>query len=270
MCCLNNSFRTIWRIVWILKNSSEDVNMVNICRMTMYTNPANRRRWAKVVLMLGLRQRRWANNKTTLAQRLLFTGKWVYLTIDIHTQGGEGSGGGGVRIPPLSTTCWQRKWEYIADFAVISAKIGHFNHSNLKLDFFSFGGGPRDPPPLLYLPFQTFLAETLTLIHVPVGYLILSIFLGQLVFIPSKHETLKQCCFKTTLLQCFVFSGIILQKPDPQRFWYRPTTYRALIFPANLLLETFIKGWLYVGPTLQTVGQHLTNIRFKHCYCWFV
>ena len=34
-------------------------------------------------------------------------------------------GGGRGDIPP----CWQRKREYIADFAVISAKICHFKHS---------------------------------------------------------------------------------------------------------------------------------------------
>ena len=30
-------------------------------------------------------------------------------------------------IPPL---CWQKNLKYTVDFAVISAKIGHFKHSN--------------------------------------------------------------------------------------------------------------------------------------------
>ena len=74
----------------------------------------------------------------------------------------------GVQTLPLSTTgggglnppcCWQRKWEYIPDFAVISAKIGHFKHSNLKKKNL-LGEATRRPTPF-GPPFQTFLAETL-------------------------------------------------------------------------------------------------------------
>ena len=38
-------------------------------------NPANTRRRANVVLMLGQRRRRWPNISTTLGQRLVFAGK---------------------------------------------------------------------------------------------------------------------------------------------------------------------------------------------------
>ena len=37
-------------------------------------NPANTRRWTIVVLMLGQRRRRWANNKPTLVQGVVFAG----------------------------------------------------------------------------------------------------------------------------------------------------------------------------------------------------
>ena len=70
----------------------------------------------------------------------------------------------GVRTPPLSTTgggisppCWQEKLKYFLYFTVISGKIGHFKHQNLKtLIFFSPGGVPRPPtpfgPPLSNIP----------------------------------------------------------------------------------------------------------------------
>ena len=37
--------------------------------------PANMRRWANVVLLLGQRRRRWAISKPTLGQRLMFAWK---------------------------------------------------------------------------------------------------------------------------------------------------------------------------------------------------
>ena len=39
--------------------------------------PANTRRWPNDGLMLGQRQRRWANIKPTLLQRLVFAGIWL-------------------------------------------------------------------------------------------------------------------------------------------------------------------------------------------------
>ena len=71
---------------------------------------------------------------------------------------------GGVRPPPpLSTTggILAKKKEYIADFAVISAKTGHFKHSEKNSEIISSEDGPPDPPPLLDPSFQTFLAKTL-------------------------------------------------------------------------------------------------------------
>ena len=52
--------------------------------------------------------------------------------------------------PPLSTTggILAKKKEYIADFAVISAKTGHFKHSEKKLWIhFFWGWTPRPPTP---------------------------------------------------------------------------------------------------------------------------
>ena len=42
-------------------------------------NPADTRRWTNVVLMLGQRQRRWANIKTIFFQRIVSAGNLVYL-----------------------------------------------------------------------------------------------------------------------------------------------------------------------------------------------
>ena len=39
------------------------------------SGPAHKRRWTNVGLMLSHRIRRWANNKTTLVQRLVFAGE---------------------------------------------------------------------------------------------------------------------------------------------------------------------------------------------------
>ena len=69
--------------------------------------------------------------------------------------------------PPLSTTggdippCWQKKLKYFLYFTVISVKIDHFKHQNLKtLIFLSWGSAPRPLTPF-QPPFQTFLAENL-------------------------------------------------------------------------------------------------------------
>ena len=59
-----------------------------------------------------------------------------------------------VRISP---PCWQEKFKYFPHFTVISVKMGHFKHQNLKtLIFFSWGRTPRPPtpfgPPLSNIP----------------------------------------------------------------------------------------------------------------------
>ena len=48
--------------------------------------------------------------------------------------GGGGLGGVPLSAPQggISPPCWQRKWQYIPDFAVISVQICHFKHTKFK------------------------------------------------------------------------------------------------------------------------------------------
>ena len=70
----------------------------------------------------------------------------------VSARGGSGGGpdpthsapqGGGGLSPP----CWQEKIKYFLYFTVISVKIGHFKHQNLKTRFFFSWGGPQTPHP---------------------------------------------------------------------------------------------------------------------------
>ena len=47
----------------------------------------------------------------------------------------------------ISPPCWQKKLKYFSYFTVISVKIDHFKHQNLKTLIFSPGGVPADPRP---------------------------------------------------------------------------------------------------------------------------
>ena len=85
----------------------------------------------------------------------------------IHRVSARG-GPGGVRTPHsapqgvISPPCWQENFKKNPYFTVVSVKIGHFEHQNLKtLDFFLLGEYPPDPPPVLDPPSQTFLAGTM-------------------------------------------------------------------------------------------------------------
>ena len=86
----------------------------------------------------------------------------------------------GVRTRPFSTTggifpppppCWQRKWKYFSDLAVISVHIYHFKHILKRWFLFSWESPP--PPPT-----KTFLAGTLTYRSMP-----------------GKSEALGRCWF---------------------------------------------------------------------------
>ena len=83
---------------------------------------------------------------------------WMYMKIDA----GFPPGGGGPDPPPhsapqggISPPCWQEKLKYFQYFTVISVKIGHFKHQNLKTPiFFLLGEDPQTPHPFWTPPLK--------------------------------------------------------------------------------------------------------------------
>ena len=86
------------------------------------SHPANTRRWAIVVLMLGRRRRRWPNIKTTLAQRLEFAGTAITMCCFSVSDGRQHHHGKlclqFCHVKPDGSICWLKKYKQILPFVL--------------------------------------------------------------------------------------------------------------------------------------------------------